>query len=393
MNRKVFIFLLLMATVSNCVVEFFPTVDEGKDFLVVEGLITDQNRPYSVRITRASRLGPKNTISPVKDCVVSVTDDLGNISLFKEWKNGYYFSDSLTFRGEAGRKYILQITDAGHIFESDLMEMKSVPTVDSLYAVLEYNNTYSLGKTVPGYQVYLNTSDPSDECKFYRWSFEETWEFRIPYVYPTIINRICWKYGFSDKLYLKNVSALKENRITAYPLNFITTETDRLKARYSILVNQYSLNEDEYIYWEKLQKTTQNVGGLYDVVPMSIKGNMHCIDSPDEMVLGYFSVSSVASERIFIKNTLIDFPNFYGKCPVDTVHTDEPISGLNSQVWIIAFLNDVPNDDPPPPLANYYVLTNRKECIDCTLNGSKIMPPYWDQPGKNTFTHTLFNEK
>jgi hypothetical protein len=388
MNRKIFILFLLLAAASGCVIQFIPDVDEGKDFLVVEGLITNQNSAYRVRITRASRLGPKNTISPVKGCIVSVTDDLGNISLFKEAKNGFYISDSLAFRGETGRKYTLNITDAGHTYESDAMEMMPVPSIDSLYADLEYNNSYTLGKTVPGYQVYLNTGDPSDKCMFYRWNFEETWEFRIPYVYTTIINRICWKYAFSDKLYLKNVSALKDNRITAYPLNFITTETDRLKARYSILVNQYSLNEDEFIYWEKLQKTTENVGGLYDVVPMSIQGNMHCTDSPDVMVLGYFSVSSVASERIFIKSELIDYPDFYGKCPADTVPVSQPISGLNISVFIIARLNDL-----PPTFGTFYVLTNKKECIDCTLNGSNVMPPYWNTPVKQTFTHSLFNER
>jgi hypothetical protein len=388
MNIKILILFLLLTVTGSCVVQFIPEVDEGRDFLVVEGLITNQNTTCKVRITRASRLGPKNTISPVKGCIVTVRDDLGNVNIFREAKNGFYLTDSLTFRGETGREYILNITDAGHTYESDPMEMKSVPPVDSLYADLEYNNSYSLGKTVPGYQVYLNTGDPTDECRFYRWNFEETWEFRIPYVYPTIINRICWKYAFSDKLYLKNASALKENKVTAYPLNFITTETDRLKARYSIMVNQYSLNEEEYLYWEKLQKITGNVGGLYDVVPMSIEGNMHCIDNPDEMVLGYFSVSSVSTKRIFIQNELVDFPDFYGKCPADTVPVSEPISALNISVFIIARLNDF-----PPTFGTFYVLTNKKECIDCTLNGSIVMPPYWNTPVKQTYTHSLFNEK
>jgi hypothetical protein len=388
MNRLTVILLLIVAASTGCVIQFIPEVDEGRDFLVVEGLVTDQYARYRVKISRASKLGPKNTVSPVKGCIVSVTDDLGKVSLFTEGKNGLYFSDSLTFRGETGRKYTLNITDADHTYQSDEMEMKPVPQIDSLYAVLEYNNSYSLGKTVPGYQVYLNTGDPAGECSFYRWNFEETWEFRIPYVYPTVVNRICWKYGFSDKIYLRNVSALKENRINSLPLNFITTETDRLKARYSILVNQYSLNEDEYIYWEKIQKITENVGGLYDVVPMSITGNMHCTDSPDKMVLGFFSVSSLSARRIFIENQLIDFPDFYGKCPADTVPVSQPISGLNTLVFIIARLNDF-----PPTFGTFYVLTNKKECIDCTLNGSKVMPPYWNMPEKQTFIHNLFDEK
>jgi len=396
MNKTIITFFILLPLIIGCVKQFIPSVDEGKDFLVVDGLVTDQNFSYRVRLSRTSKLGPMNTITPVKNCIVSVTDDFGTVSLFRESRNGIYISDSLTFRGEPGRKYTLNISDGSNDYQSDIMEMKPVPPIDSLYPVLEYNDSYTLGKTVPGYQVYLNTGDTTHACKFYRWNFVETWEFRIPFDYPTIINRICWKYDNSDKIYLKDVSALKENRITSYPLNFITTETDRLQYKYSILVNQYSLIEEEYQYWEKLKRVTENVGSLYDVVPMSINGNVHCTSNPSEMVLGYFSVSSVASERIFIKNTLVDFPNFYSKCPIDTVYVGDKIQGLNEFVFIIGLITDWPGPPPPPPylqLADYYVLTDKKECLDCTLNGSNVIPPYWNLTGKYTYKQSLFDGK
>lgn len=389
MNKRPVILFILMTFITGCVVQFIPDVDEEKEYLVVEGLITNQEVCYKVKVSRASNLGVKNTISPVKGALVIVKDDFGNAYPFAEKKPGLYVSDSIEFRGRSGRKYSLHITDSEHSYESDVMEMRAVPEIDSIYADLEYNPSYSLGNPVPGYQVYLNTGDPSGQCNFYRWNYEETWEFRIPYVYPsTIKNRICWKHALSDNLYLKNATTLKENKITSFPLNFITTETDRLKVRYSILLNQYSLNEKEYLYWEKIQKVTGNVGGLYDVIPSSIRGNLYCSDDPSEKVLGYFSVSSVTSRRLFIENKLINFPDFYSKCPVDTVPVSEPISALNTSVFIIALLNDF-----PPTFGSFYVLTDKKECIDCTLNGSNIMPPYWNLPKKQTIFHYLFNEK
>jgi hypothetical protein len=393
MKKETFILYILLSALSSCVVQFIPEIDENRDFMVVDASVTNQNSTYKIKITRVSRFGLENSISPVIGCAVSVTDDLGNTSIFREQQYGLYISDSLTFRGETGRKYVLNINDDGNIYESDQMELKPVPEIDSLYAVLEYNNSYTLGSPVPGFQIYLNTSDPADECKYYRWIYEETWEFHIPFDYPAIINRVCWKYAFSNKLYLKNVAALNENRISAFPLNFITTETDRLKVKYSILVKQYSLNEDEYIYWEKIQKTTQDVGGLYDMVPMSIKGNIHCLNKPDEIILGYFSVASVASKRIFISNTILESSNFYSDCPEDIVPVTTSISGLNKYVWILYILYERLNDNPPPPTMDYYVLTTKNNCVDCTLDGSKTMPPYWNMTGKNTFTHSLFNEK
>jgi hypothetical protein len=81
-------------------------------------------------------------------------------------------------------------------------------------------------------------------------------------------------------------------------LKFISNLTDRLRVGYSILVDQYSLNEDEYLYWEKLQSITEQVGGLYDIIPSPVPSNVYCVDDPNEKVLGYFSVSANTSKRL-----------------------------------------------------------------------------------------------
>ena len=172
---------------------------------------------------------------------------------------------------------------------------------------------------------------------------------------------------------VNNTSALTEDRVSKFPLNFVTTETDRLQVKYSILVRQLSLSQDEYNYWDKLKRITQDVGGLYDVVPMSVESNINCIDKLDEKVLGYFSVSSVTTRRLFVKNVLRDFPNFYRTCPSDTVPVSQQIPNLNVFNFIIVRLNDF-----PPTFGTFYVLTNKKECADCSLSGSKIMPTFWN---------------
>jgi len=168
-------------------------------------------------------------------------------------------------------------------------------------------------------------------------------------------------------------------------LNFVTTETDRLKVKYSFLVRQFSLNQEEYNYWDALQRITENVGGLYDIVPMSVESNINCTDSPAEKVLGFFSVSSMASKRIFIKNTLTGFSDFYSNCPSDTISSLQSDGFLNIFNWVIAEFNV-----GPPPGGNRYVLTNRKECADCTLSGSNVMPLYWNETKNDAVIQSVF---
>jgi hypothetical protein len=362
-------------------VQFLPEVEESGDYIAVDGLITDQYGSCKIVVTRTSPLGEKFINIPIPGCKVTISDDLGRQYYLFEYKPGFYSS---YFRGEVGRKYVLHIFADGHSYESYPMEMKPVPTIDSLYAEIINNNTYQLGRIVPGYQVYVDTHDPENKCRYYRWDFTETWEFRLPYNYEAIVNRICWKTASSNKIYVENTSSLTEDRVTKYPLNFITTETDRLQVKYSLLLRQFSLNEDEYNYWEKLKRITEEVGGLYDIVPMSIESNIYCTDSPSEKVLGYFSVSSVASKRIFIKNTLRGFPDFYRYCPYDTVPVGTPITGLNTTVFIIEVLN------PTMTTPFSYVLTLNKECVDCTRSGSNKMPDFWNETKNDVVIQSVF---
>ena len=161
-----------------------------------------------------------------------------------------------------------------------------------------------------------------------------------------------------------------EPLINRYPVLFISNESDRLSVRYSILVNQYSLNQDEYLYWEKLQRISQEVGGLYDIIPSSVPGNVFCVEDPAEQVLGYFSVSGKTSERLFIRENFRGLVNLYRDCPSDTIYGNKVIPNLDISAWVIV---DEPYLSPP-----YRVITNKKTCADCSVRGTTVKPDFWD---------------
>ena len=251
MQRYTLFFILIL--LNGCIVQFIPDIEEDKELLVVEGIITDQPEPYTIKLSKSLPLGKRNLAKPVKGYTVTVTDDSGNSYSFNEKAPGTYQSDPGIFVGEVGRKYKLRVNSNSAFnpltYETLPIEMKPVPPIDSLYyEKIVIKEKDGLFPAEEGCQVYLNTHDPDNLCKYFRWEYAETWEFRLPYPVP---NRICWLYGNSDRINIKNTSVLGEDRIYRYPLNFVTNQTDRLQQKYSMLVNQYSLNEDEYLYWEK----------------------------------------------------------------------------------------------------------------------------------------------
>jgi hypothetical protein len=371
MSKGLLKILILITIVSNgCITQFIPETSGNRDIFVVEGLITDQPGPYTVKLSTSMPLGSRANLNPVSGYGVLVIDDLNNVYPLKESDPGTYVSDSATFRGVIGRIYTLHIgsnSAIGQVYASYPMEMMPVPPIDSIYYEKEKITDY--GDPLvdqEGCQIYLNTNDPEGKCNYFRWEYDETWEIRIPYSVP---NYICWVSSKSDQINIKSTANLNESSVQKYPLNFVSNQTDRLKYKYSMLVKQYSINESEYNYWDKLQTISEQVGSLYDRIPSSVPSNVFCTNDSNEKVLGFFSVSASTSKRVFVKDHFDGVANRYTKdaCEAGIVENGAEIPGLNIYVWVIleSFI---------PP---YKVITYTRGCADCTVRGTNVEPEYW----------------
>ena len=92
-----------------------------------------------VKLSRSMPLGKTATLRPLKGCIVSITDDVGNRFFLNESSTpGTYLTDSSIFRGIVGRKYTLHMntnnaTETHYTYESLPIEMRAVPPIDSLF--------------------------------------------------------------------------------------------------------------------------------------------------------------------------------------------------------------------------------------------------------------------
>ncbi|OFY61143.1 MAG: hypothetical protein A2Y71_00320 [Bacteroidetes bacterium RBG_13_42_15] len=372
---RLLIILVLIVLAGNCITPFTPETEEEKVMLVVKGMITDQYGINTIKLTTSVPLNKKNIQRPYKGCTVTISDDQGNIYLLAENQPGEYITNPGWFQGIAGRRYKLRIEnnkpgDQNRIYESSFIEMVQVPQIDSVYyKKVDINTHFGI---VNACQIYVDTHDPLDECRNYRWEFSETWEFHLPEEYNMVEHRICWVTENSEIINVKNTSLLKQNRIAGYPLCYIPPKSDRFQVKYSILVTQYSINEQEYDYWSKVKNIAEEVGNLYDVTPASITGNIHCTNDATETVLGYFSVSSVCSKRLFIKDTFEGLTDRYLYCTEgDTTvfRSLERVSGLGSRWWVII--------EGHTMFTPFWVLTRFHDCADCRVRGTDIEPPFW----------------
>jgi hypothetical protein len=365
------VFVLLIT--RSCIFTYYPEIHEDERVLVVEGLITDQPGINTIKISNSMPLWQRKLSIPLTGCTVWITDDQNHVYNLKETIDTTYVTDPVNFKGETGRKYTLHITTpafpVSYNYESRPMEMKPVPPIESVYYEKFIASRWP--QPVEGCNIFADIYNPQNNCKFFRWDYVETWEFHLIYDVP---NRVCWATNNSEGIFIKNTTLFPEERIKRHPVISITTPFDRLNLKYSLLINQYSLSEDEYLYWERLKNTIDQTGSLYDLVPATIPNNLFCLEDPNKPVLGYFSVSGKSSRRIFIKDKFEGLNTMYFNCISDTIYGTGPIQGLDSTVWVI-----INHMDMVPPSR---IITYNRECADCRARGTTLKPTFWDDDKK-----------
>lgn len=392
---------LFITLIFSCIDPFNPEVGGFHSLLVIDALVTDENASYYCLLTRTFE-NLSDRPEKVTGAIVTVKDDLGDTYVFNEVTPGSYRSDSLSFRASPGRSYVLSVTTKeGEEYESDPAKMLNVPEIDSLYYGVDAVADNE-GNPWKGVMIYLDTRKTS-EGKYLRWTFKETWKFRIPaavtyefidqdniYSIP-LQNHICWKQHKSDTIIVESAESDISAEFRKKPLLFIPSQkSDRLTIRYYINVKQYSLSEKEYTFWNKMKQIGEAGGDIFDRQAFQLLSNIHNLNKPYDQVLGYFQVSSVSNAGLYIDYRELyplDLPRYQYKCirfevgPRDPLPFPGPpmILTLNT-IYDIFTQNGYVFLEPVFPEGGGPVsklIFTEPACADCTKTGNPDKPDFW----------------
>ncbi|MDX2306046.1 MAG: DUF4249 domain-containing protein [Microscillaceae bacterium] len=382
-------FFILLWAFSQCV-EPFEEFDaqDFEDYLVVEGLITNETKAHRILISRTSPIDSLVFI-PETEAQVHIEDEQGNRFPLSEKEPGKYFTTP-NFTGIIGQSYTLLIqTSSGRNYRSDAVTLKSCPPIDSIYA--EYRT--GLINRPDGIEFYVDSHDPSNQTRYYRWEWEETYEIVVPFasifewiqgneVRPRTENvGNCWKSDTSSTILIKNTIGLANDQISRFPVRFMDKFSQEIRTKYSILVKQYALSEEAFTFWSNLQESQTRQGSLFDIQPGIIQGNIRSLDDKNEIVLGYFDASQVSTLReFFVPSDFNDQgfvrPSYFANCFIlDTIpeaRIGEYLLTENNlesrEIWdsFGAFgFTDI-----------FYVIVP-KACANCTGFADKKRPSFW----------------
>lgn len=311
--------------VSVCLIGFFACVDEvdlnvntSQRSIVFDGFVTDSLGDFILKISESSviGIGNDNILDPVPGAVAKIVDNAGNTYPYRETEDAEYILES--FKAERGIEYYLDVILAdGRHYQSIPSQLRSSSLIDSItYEVKEESFRNNRGEFET--QLKIKTKIATDisnaeEPPYLRWRV--TGEYQFLEGYPGALNpRYCYipiNLDIND-IRILDGSELRDGIL--FEQEIAETEYDfRFAIQFCYHISQYSISEEEYTYWQNIKEVTDIDGGLFDPPPGTIIGNIKNIDDPDEIPVGYFSVSSVFFKRAFVNRDDTDY-FIRGKC-------------------------------------------------------------------------------
>ncbi|MBE9465298.1 DUF4249 domain-containing protein [Dyadobacter subterraneus] len=360
-------FIASLLLLYSCVEPFSPPeVNSDAKYLVIDGFLNMGSDTSRINLSHTQSSTATEAVLNEVGAIITAEEEKGQTYNFVEEGNGSYYLPHQNFNVTG--KYRLHIKTAnGKEYVSDYVEVKSTPPIDSV--------AYKYDSRQEGGVMYVNTHDPKNLTRFYRWKFEETWEYRSAFysglevVNKQIISRrenvnTCWRTIKSGNILLGSTIKLSQDIIKDLPLTVVPVSTNKLYIKYSILVKQYGLTQDAFEYWTSLAKTTEGTGSLFDPLPSQVTGNFKCVTDSKELVFGYFSASVEQTKRIFISPGLGAYPTC---ARPDTLTISEAMNSTPGEV-LLNFTGTRPDS----------VLYSNAACADCRAQGgTTTKPSFW----------------
>lgn len=381
---QTFIIVILIAGFTvMCVEPFDPPVKNPPDnYLVVDGFLNSSQGNATVRLIRTQPLNDESPTTKELNAQVSVETGDNSIFLLNHQGNGVYSVSGLDLTGHERCRLSVR-TSGDKEYQSDFVPIKNTPEIDSI----------SWKADDEGLHFFVNTHDPSGDTRYYRWEYEETFEYTsaFPSAYKydhdlkEVVYRIdddvyyCWRSNSSTNILIGTSARLTEDRISEQKILSLPPGSMKHGRKYSLLVKQFAITKEAYDYWQNVKRNTEEIGSIFGVQPSSIDGNIRCVSNPGEPVVGFFSVSSVVEKRKFVRAT--ELPRWrrdfgYSYCQyseMDTILVEE-IHNIPGNMLLVSAVSSMMGTD----VIGY--TASAAGCVDCriTYGGTNVKPSFWE---------------
>lgn len=395
-NRKIhlIIFLILGICTNSCTEPFDIKTITFESALVIEATISNEIKYQEISLSRTFELEENGPLEE-SGADVKIVDDLQNTYAFSEASAGRYVSNQ-AFGAIENRAYQLRIvTSKGKSYSSELTKLTNRSQIDQVYVEKTEDEN--------GVNIFVDSYSINGDARYYRFEYEETYKIiasrwayedlvvvsKDPPVFDFVPRdrntRIGYNTIYSSGILQTETTNLVDDKITKFPVRYLSKDNFLITNRYSMLLKQYVQSIDAYTFYKTLNDLSGSESLFSQNQPGFISGNIYSDDNQNEKVIGFFEVSSVVTKRIFFSpedfDLSIPLPAPYpiscefiapeldprdGKSLFDYIETgDFKYYQKNDGV-------SRPKVEPGGP----YIMVPAG-CGDCTVIGTNIVPDFW----------------
>ena len=260
--KKILIISAVALLFTSCEKVIDLELDNTVSTLVIEGNITDQPGPYTVRLSKTVNFDDANVYPSVEDATVTIRDDAGQDDVLRHIGGGLYQTTDL--EGIEGRTYTLEVQAEGKTYTAR-STMQPLVTLDSLRTTQLKFGGNTRNRIIPVYQ------DPASEGNYYQF--------------------LLFVNGTPDKTYFVDNDNVGNGQVNDRPLrsNEIDIETGN-----NVTVEMRTIDANTYLYYFTLAQAAGNGPGggtTPSNPPNGISGG----------ALGIFSAYTTQSKTITIR--------------------------------------------------------------------------------------------
>lgn len=369
--------LALILIASACVDPYNPPeIADSAPVLIIDGFIKT-NAESKITLSWSQNL--TDTYAPTFEtqATVWIEDELGTTYPLVGNNLGSYY---LTQQQLQAPRYRLHITTAdAREYQSNFENVYETPAIDSV----NWKLTNNLGVAFT-----ISTHDNTRQEGFYKWTYEETWEYRSAYAASIVFDPTagevkprteniyqCWRTGGNTDILIESTTRLQENRVSEFQLTSFLQNSEKARYKYSILVQQQTISKNAFDYWKQVKQSTEDLGTIFGPLPHQVVGNIKCTSHPNQIAVGYFSISSVSTLRESVSYLQLPIPPRY-ITQYSTCETYEISPGLVSTFTGPYLLIDPIYIGNGPMISGYRY--GSYFCVDCRfVGGTTIQPDFW----------------
>ncbi len=375
--KRVLYILATILFIYSCITPFEPEgIALGGNMIVIEGDII-ANDTTRVAISKSLALDDNNVINYVSGAAVWVESETGKRFNGSEKRQGGKIVYLVNTKGiDVSERYKLSVSIGNKKYESEFVDILISPEIDSI----GYNIIPDSTEVV----FYVNTFDPENSTRYYKWRYTEDWEYRSNHLslhdynphtksifeIEMAQNRYyCWSSAASSAILIASTDHLAQDRVHQKKLLSVGNSSLRINYLYSMELTQMAISKRAFIYWDNVRKNSDDIGGLFAPQPSEMAGNIICVSNPGEKVIGYVSGAYVSKKRVYFYGREIGIYKDNKMCESQYVGIGNmlPIDSLYHAGYDVVSYFEESNE-------SYWVM---RQCVDCRIFGTKNKPSFW----------------